>query len=651
MSDTLSDGIDYSKLAAGNPLLGGVTGAGGQALSGTEISAALAPVTGALPQPSAPSTSSSGAAQSLDETIKKSVDDTNAAFTSNLATNLTALSQARAMGFQAGAAGAGIAGQGAQLGAEGSAAAIEQARIAALIASGDALARAKQIAADQAQAVSLHLVGPEAERYLKGSTAAFDYANQTLDRVTQLRQVDFADSPLTWMWNHAVMLPILEDRAADAVETVKQKQSALTDQIKTFSNESVVDAVMNSADTVQRAALLGQAQELSGKLNSVAERSKALQIEKSGWDLSVSGSEAATRAAGQSVEASAKAQELAVQRGHLEIAQKNFEQEQAKNELNIKYLRASTDEKLELVKSHRQLYELQAGAIQDRKKVFEDRDSLVKPFLSELGMNPDAYSSRNFQGNDKQQSALIDMANHSAVSGGSLAPTAFDALQSWEASGLPTTTLPDSQRATFAAISDLREKWVRLGSAPDIKTHAPGLKGVELEDFVRRQVQKEIEGGQDRATSSPFFAPQSLTRMVSTDWGAKNPILQAMKPMTFDQQGKPIESRADFGVISQMANQLIEDKKLSESQAVVAIREIAQNSLIDANRGFGLKRFAIPVDINRYGVPLRDPGVNFTGSVTTHNFADPASILTYLRLLKAEKDSKKMNEGNFIAGP
>ena len=212
---------------------------------------------------------------------------------------------------------------------------------------------------------------------------------------------------------------------------------------------------------------------------------------------------------------------------------------------------------------------------------------------------------------------------------GRVAATPAAAYETIRASGLPLNGIPASHLVTVNAIGQLysQKQLQALSAGP---YNAP-LKGDALKEYVYQGVNNSIANEQyNIAPGNKIFTPPSLTATLDKDWAKNNPVLQALRPLTVDRDGKSLPRDLDGTSLLNSAVNLINQKKLTETQAASWLQDAGKNMIHDMQEAGGFARFSIPVS-EHFVMQARLPGLNLTGTHIPLDLLNTTSILTALR--------------------
>lgn len=248
-----------------------------------------------------------------------------------------------------------------------------------------------------------------------------------------------------------------------------------------------------------------------------------------------------------------------------------------------------------------------------------------------------------------QRDALLEMTTNLRAFG-QPAQNPADALALIKAAGIPLNQLRAEHQVTVHALDGIQQEVLQK-----VMTIQPGEEkptGAVLTDRVRSGVYAQIAGEQNNISSSnQIFQMPTVNTILSQGWAAKNPLAQAMTPLTVDGSGKPVNRQMDGSLLVNTAAQLIADKKLAPTQAVAALKDFATNTLNDIKRAGGFDRFAIPV-AEKFPVKFQTAGGLLGSSVSMVDLYNTADIQAKLLKQVAEIANKQhIGPGGLLLAP
>lgn len=521
-------------------------------------------------------------------------------------------------GVATGSSPQAIAGRVDQLAGEKANAIVQSGQAGANIVAQDALQKAAAATQTAKDAVLLGLDpnNPDAQAGMK---AVRDNAAEVFKQTGALagmRANGFFDNPAKYLIDRVINMPIAEGRARDALRDTQEASAAIGEQTKTLGNRSIVDNVLNSTDTISKAGELYKQALGAATAAGIEPLIQAQQIHIGAAELGVAQQNAATSRAQLAIAQAKLPGELLNQQNQARQADNVSGYYSVLKEAQIQQLQATAAERTaqqqKLVLQNTQNSEVLAGVNQT-----------IKSFGGEGTVTDFARIPKS------NLTPLLEMTNN-LQQFGSIAQGPGQARDLILQSGIPLDKLPPGHVATLTHIDQIYKE--ELGKATLVPPGETRPKGVELQEQVQSAVRARIMNEQNQGISAKnsIFTMPSVGATIDSKWGTNNPIVQAMKPLTIDGNGQKINREMDGSLLMNTASQLIKEGKLTEGQAVSALKDIAFNTLNDVQTGGGFKRFGIPIQ-EKFPVSYSKAGVSIMTNTDNVDLYNSAQTLTKLR--------------------
>lgn len=585
-------------------------------------------------------------------------------------------------GKAAGSSPAAIAQTTANLSQQQSQATMAAGQGGAEVVLNDAMQKAKAANATAADAVRLGL-DPNNPAAIAGMKAVSDSAASVfsnVNKINEMKKTDFFDNPGQYLIDRIINIPIAQGRAAEYLDETKEAAGAIGAQTQALGFRSQVDTALNSVDTVQRAAGLYKQALASATAAGIDPLIKSQQISISAYDLGVGQENAATSRGHLALAQQMQPLQMDEAKQRIELSKLEQQrvdlenqQSRAKNSLEVQALKQQ-------IESNKQQYELtKAKAPLEMKKLTSEtgyydtyKQSQIEELASRVKLRAQEETDKIAKGKQTEdqlsainnlyhyfgsaspindiselnryskdaQAAQFEMAgNLSAFK--QIAATPAAALDLIRRSGIPMNNIPDSHLPTLQSLSDTYSSVVE--KAVDPTRPGGALKGDALKDAVYSGVQQIVRSQQDNITSSNrFFQMPSMNTVVGLPELKDNPIIQALRPLTLDGSGQQVRRELDGSALINTAASLVESKKLTESQAVDALKDAGHTILNSIQSAGGYQRFAIPVE-QKFPVTFKKAGTGFLTSNVKVDLMNSADTLQKLRIQRAA--IKNINSG------
>ncbi len=527
-----------------------------------------------------------------------------------------------------------IATQVTNLANQKAAAIVQRGQAGANIAGMDELHQADAARAVATDAVRLGL-DPNNPDAIAGMKSVADNAAQVFQAtgdLARMRQVGFFDNPAAYLLNHIIRIPMAEDRAQESLISTKEAQEAISSQTKALQDRTVVDAAINSVHTTDRAAEIYKQAIGATIAAGIDPLEKAQQIKISAYELGVAQQNAATARMNEGI----NAQRLEIEKQKLpgELALKDAQ------------LAAYGDQHAAAIESMKSATDLRRQEIADKVKKDTTNTELLSAVNGTIRSFGGTGTITDFSRVPKPQlDALLDVHNN-LENFKSIGQGPVESLALLKRAGIPLNNIPASQIPTLNSIDQMVIEGVKQVDAAQLG-QATKLSPQEKEQQVSAYVQTQIAKEQNNVSASnKFYVMPSVGTVVNQDWAKSNPILQAMRPMSLDGSGKPIQRNLDGSLLINTAVGLLNEGKITENQAVDALADIGKNILHDTQQAGGFLRYSIPYNPNKFGVLFAKSGAHLGTNNVSVDLLNRADALMKLRMQAAGTKSMDFYDPN-----
>jgi hypothetical protein len=491
----------------------------------------------------------------------------------------------------------------------------------------------KALAADQVRDDALRLGAgsdqPKTQQLLSSIGEAGTQMAGHLAAINKASQKGFLEDPASWLINHIVTIPSEQNRANINLGVIKAGSAALAADSETIQSRTVVDNAVNSIYTKERA----QSEVVSGLAAAAAAGysvlSEGKQLEISAYQLA--NEQERTRIANAHLKME---QELQPGKLALQDMQKLY-YGQAKESLM-----AEQAQKTALY--HEQMLRL-AEANSQHAEVLSD----VNNVYQSVGL-PGGVTDVN-KLPPVQRGALMELGANLRTTN-QFSPNAGKSIQLLQDAGIPLTKIAPSQIPTVQNLDELYQRGVTEALTLRVGEQRPTGKILEdrVNAFVQNELIKEQNGGY--SASNKFYSLPSVAQTMELPWAQNNPIIQALKPLTVDGNGSPVNRPMDGNLIINTAARLISEGKLTENQAVAALKDYGFNTLNDGQKAGGYYKLGIPVQ-EKFPIMYNKSGFSFGSSSNRVDLYSSASVLSVLRAQIAGTRAEQLGAGGgFGAG-
>jgi hypothetical protein len=448
-----------------------------------------------------------------------------------------------------------------------------------------------------------------------------------LANINKASQGGFLADPASWLINHIVTIPSEQSRANINLGVIKSGSAALAADAENVTSRTTVDNAVNSIYTTERA----QQQVISGLSAAAAAGYGALtegkQQEISAYQL-------------QNAQ-----QQTAIAAAHLKIAQ-DLEPGQLLNQKNqAMYYGAQKEAVIKEMEQKTELYHQQMLKLAEANGQHAEVLSDVNSVYHSVGL-PGGITDVN-KLPPTQRGALMELGTNLRTTN-QFSPNAGKSIQLLQDAGIPLTGIAKSQIPTVQNLDELYHQVVN-----DTLILRPGEQrptGKILEDRVNDEVQKRLIAEQNGGYSAnnKFYSLPSVAQTMELPWAQNNPIVQAMKPLTVDGRGGPINRPMDGNLIFNTAARLVSEGKLTEDQAVRALKDYGFNTLNDGQKAGGYFKLGIPVQ-EKFPIIYNKAGFSFGSSANRVDLYSSADVMTALRDQIARTRAEQLGIGGGAA--
>lgn len=504
-----------------------------------------------------------------------------------------------------------IAGKVNDLATQKAAALVQSGQAGANVIGMDALSKAAADAQKNKDAVMMHL-DPNSPDAIQSMTNMADSAhqfNQHIANLNQMRQTGFFDNPAEYLINHVVNIPIEEGRARDSLGALKGTSDEMVAQTQALGARSVVDDVVNSPNTINRATEAYKQALGAATAAGIEPLMQGQQIQIGAYELGVAQQNAATS------------------RGQLAIAQAKLpgELEQQKNV--SAYYGAAHDA---MINQLQERANLEHQNFLDKVKTDAQNTELTSKINGTVQSFGGQGNITDLNRLNKQQLEPLSQMSANLNNYGSISDTPAHSYELLSQSGINPAGMPAGHINTYNSLSSLyNEATIAARSSGPNGTPLPTA---DTKEFVNSYVSQKIQNEENNISSSnKLLAVPSVGTLVEQPWAKNNPILTAMRPLAVDGSGQPIRRDVDGSLLINTAAKLVADGKITDTQAASSLKDIAHNILNDDQTAGGFKRFAIPLP-NKFNMQFNKAGIGFGDQKTNVDLFNSADTLAKIRL-------------------
>lgn len=492
----------------------------------------------------------------------------------------------------------------------------------------DALHKAAAALATQKQALSLGLDpnGPEIAKANSAMRANADEVTKQTGSLAEMRANGFFDNPAKYLVDRIINMPIAEGRAKGALNNLKEEadKSALLTQ--TLGNRNVVDTLINTTDTTNKAAELYKGALADATAVGVQPLLEAQQIKIGAYHLDVAQGQLAVAQRNAAVNEAELSMKQALLPGQLA----NQASEAALAPYKLLNTQIDTEYKGAAKESliGQQIATTNLRTQETLDKIKKDQETeadkvAVNQTIAQLGGTGAITNLKSVP--VETLKPLLDITNNYRQFG-SLGQTPAQAYELLKSSKLPLNGMAAGHLATFDHIGEMYNQAVQesLTAGPN-RSRIPKE---DLKEWVDANVSAKIRAeGMNITANNKILQMPSVGTIVDNPRLSDNPIMQAMRPMVIDGNGTRINRPLDGSLLLNTAAQLVNDGKLSDIQAAGALKDLAGKTRDQIEEASGFKRFAIPYPTsfntgyvkNGFGLGDRHSTVDLLNSADTLN--------------------------------
>lgn len=501
--------------------------------------------------------------------------------------------------------------------------------VGAIVAGSDAMHAARQAKDDAAAVNQLHL-NPDDPAAIAQRTEIGNSAKQITEantKIDQMQQVGLLDSPISWLGNHLIGIPMAEldrDRATERLQTTANAQGI---QTKALANATVADAAINSKDTVDRANLVATQQLYQAKAAGAQVQLDALRTQMGAWQL------------GEQMK------QTGIAAAHLALAQQLAPGQLRAQEATAEYYGPAKESLI--LKNKADAEFLDQKAAQGKLETAQAANYLSNGQAVVTMLGGDGTKINDI----KQLNPALRYMTSTFATTGSLGAGPAEAVEALTKSGFPATGLAAGGALTADGIEKIRAQVtneVAQSNATGLAKYTPAQSA----DIINQTVNNRIMAEQNHITpDNKFFAPPGIQTVIDNPKYKDNPIIAGMRPISVDGAGNKLNRPIDGTLLMNTAAGLVQSGKLTLPQASAALKEVTTNFLDDRQAGGLFKAFAIPVR-QQYPMPYNRIGGLVGNRINTVDYMDSAAtqkaLLGQVSALKAAQLQKDI--GNNLAG-